>query len=50
VLYSLLYIVERGWAAAGFPAACPEYVSGLVSEARVSGAKMCGSDQCLVLT
>jgi hypothetical protein len=23
--YSLLYIVERSWAAAGFPTACPEW-------------------------
>jgi hypothetical protein len=50
VLYSLLYIMERSWAAAGFPAACPKLRLGLRSEARVSGAKMCDSKHCLVFT
>jgi hypothetical protein len=46
VFHSLLYNMERSWAAAGFPAACPEL--RLVPAARYSGAKMCDSKHCLV--
>jgi hypothetical protein len=50
VSYSWLYIMERSWAAAGLPAACPELCLGLRPEARVSGAEMCDSKHCLVFT